>query len=157
MHGRLAPACAPRCNAAAVIIDRRQLHRTTLSTMRLLGIDLGTASLKLAIVDGDGRECATASAAYAVDTPQPGWAQTDVGAWWRALCEAASRLPAHERDAVRGIGFSGQMHGVVLTGSDGRAVRPALLWPDTRAAGVLDAWPEPQPNPVAPGMAGPLL
>jgi xylulokinase len=125
--------------------------------MRLLGIDLGTASLKLAIVDGDGRECATASAAYAVDTPQPGWAQTDVGAWWRALCEAASRLPAHERDAVRGIGFSGQMHGVVLTGSDGRAVRPALLWPDTRAAGLLDAWPEPQPNPVAPGMAGPLL
>ena len=32
-----------------------------------------------------------------------------------------------------------------------------MLWPDTRALDLLDEWPEPQPNPVAPGMAGPLL
>ncbi|TKC89779.1 carbohydrate kinase [Trinickia terrae] len=125
--------------------------------MRFLGIDIGTGSLKLATIDGDGRECAVASAAYAVETPQPGWAQIHVEAWWRALVDAAARLPAEERDAVRAIGFSGQMHSVVLTADDGSAVRPALLWPDTRAAGLLDAWPEPQPNPVAPGMAGPLL
>ncbi|MGV2290955.1 FGGY family carbohydrate kinase [Trinickia sp. YCB016] len=125
--------------------------------MRFLGIDLGTGSLKLATIDGDGRECATASVAYAVETPQPGWAEMHVEVWWRALVEAAARLPAQERDAVCAIGFSGQMHGVVLTAEDGSAVRPALLWPDTRAAGLLDAWPEPQPNPVAPGMAGPLL
>jgi xylulokinase len=125
--------------------------------MRFLGIDLGTASLKLATIDVDGRECASASAAYAIETPQPGWAQTRVEVWWRALIDAASRLPAQERGAVCAIGFSGQMHGVVLTAEDGSAVRAALLWPDTRAAALLDAWPEPQPNPVAPGMAGPLL
>ncbi|HWX12043.1 MAG TPA: FGGY family carbohydrate kinase, partial [Trinickia sp.] len=125
--------------------------------MRFLGIDLGTASLKLAIVDGDGHERAAAAAAYAIETPQTGWAQTPVDAWWRALVEAAAQLPADERKAVCAIGVAGQMHGVVLVDEAGRAVRPAMLWPDTRAASLMDAWPEPQPNPVAPGMAGPLL
>ncbi|MFM0735834.1 FGGY family carbohydrate kinase [Paraburkholderia xenovorans] len=125
--------------------------------MSFLGIDLGTGSLKTAIVDEDGRELAAASVAYALDTPQPGWAETSVHTWWSALCEAAARLPADLRRDVQAIGFSGQMHGVVLIDADGEAVRPAMLWPDTRARHLLDQWPEPQPNPVAPGMAGPLL
>lgn len=127
------------------------------SSSRFLGIDLGTRSLKLAIVDGDGVERAVSSAAYAFDTEQPGWAEIDVGRWWAALQDAAAHLPRDERAAVCAIGLSGQMHGVVLTDASGRALRPALLWPDTRALALLDAWPEPQPNPVAPGMAGPLL
>ena len=127
------------------------------SSVRFLGIDLGTGSLKLAIVDGDGIERAASSAAYAFDTPQPGWAEIAVERWWHALAEAAAQLPADERSAVRAIGLSGQMHGVVLTDAAGVALRPALLWPDTRALACLGAWPQPQPNPVAPGMAGPLL
>ncbi|MFM0729476.1 FGGY family carbohydrate kinase [Paraburkholderia sediminicola] len=125
--------------------------------MSFLGIDLGTGSLKVAIVDESGRERAAASVAYALDTPHSGWAEISVQTWWRALCEAATRLPEDWRREVRAIGLSGQMHGVVLIDADGEAVRPAMLWPDTRALGLLDQWPEPQPNPVAPGMAGPLL
>ncbi|SAL02777.1 xylulokinase [Caballeronia calidae] len=125
--------------------------------MRFLGIDLGTGSLKLAIVDEDGREIASSSAAYAVTSARPGWAETTVDAWYSALVDAASRLPANEREAVSAIGFSGQMHGVVPAAADGRALRAAMLWPDTRARDLLDAWPAPQANPVAPGMAGPLL
>ncbi|RKR44321.1 FGGY family carbohydrate kinase [Paraburkholderia sp. BL17N1] len=125
--------------------------------MSFLGIDLGTGSLKVAIVDENGREQAVASVAYPIETPQAGWAETSVQTWWRALCEAAARLPDGLRRDVRAIGFSGQMHGVVLVDAAGEAVRPAMLWPDTRALALLDAWPEPQPNPVAPGMAGPLL
>jgi xylulokinase len=68
-----------------------------------------------------------------------------------------ARLPDELRRDAQAIGFSGQMHGVVLIDAAGEAVRPAMLWPDTRALDLLDAWPEPQPNPVAPGMAGPLL
>ncbi|WP_233864333.1 xylulokinase [Paraburkholderia adhaesiva] len=127
------------------------------SHARFLGIDLGTGSLKVAIIDEAGAERATASAAYAFDTPKPGWAEIPVTRWWDALCAACARLDAGERAAVRAIGFSGQMHGVVLTDEAGRALRPAMLWPDTRAHALLDAWPQPQPNPVAPGMAGPLL
>ncbi|REG59816.1 xylulokinase/hypothetical protein [Paraburkholderia sp. BL6669N2] len=125
--------------------------------MSFLGIDLGTGSLKVAIVDENGREQAVASVAYPIETPQAGWAETSVQTWWRALCEAAARLPDGLRRDVRAIGFSGQMHGVVLIDAAGEAVRPAMLWPDTRALALLDAWPEPQSNPVAPGMAGPLL
>ncbi|MEW9582133.1 xylulokinase [Paraburkholderia sp. DGU8] len=125
--------------------------------MTFLGIDLGTGSLKAAIVDAHGRERAVSSVAYGLDTPHAGWAETSVQTWWRALCEAMTRLPADLRRDVQAIGFSGQMHGVVLIDAAGEAVRPAMLWPDTRALALLDAWPEPQPNPVAPGMAGPLL
>ncbi|WP_144111997.1 xylulokinase [Paraburkholderia sp. BCC1886] len=125
--------------------------------MSFLGIDLGTGSLKVAIIDEDGREQAVASAAYALETPHAGWAETSVQTWWRALGEAAARLPVEARRGVRAIGFSGQMHGVVLIDAEGNAVRPAMLWPDTRALSLLDAWPDPQANPVAPGMAGPLL
>jgi xylulokinase len=125
--------------------------------MSFLGIDLGTGSLKVAIVDESGREQAAASVAYALETPHPGWAEIPVQTWWRALCEAAARLPEDLRREVQAIGFSGQMHGVVLIDANGEAVRPAMLWPDTRALALLDQWPEPQPNPVAPGMAGPLL
>ncbi|MFW2402420.1 FGGY family carbohydrate kinase, partial [Burkholderia pseudomallei] len=120
--------------------------------MRFLGIDLGTGSLKLAIVDGDGRVRASSGAAYAVATPQPGWAEIDVAAWWRALVDAATRLPEQERARVRAIGFSGQMHGVVLTGASGSALRPALLWPDARATALVARW-HASPNPVSPGMA----
>lgn len=131
------------------------------SQTRFLGIDLGTGSLKLGVIDGDGVERAAASVAYALETPQPGWAEIAVDRWWDALVAACARLPESERAAVRGIGFSGQMHGVVLTDEAGRALRPAMLWPDTRAHALLDAWPDDaghaQPNPVAPGMAGPLL
>ncbi|WP_180721572.1 xylulokinase [Paraburkholderia largidicola] len=125
--------------------------------MSFLGIDLGTGSLKLAIIDDEGREQCATSVAYAIDTPHPGWAEIDPQVWWRALCEAASRLPDAQRGTVRAIGFSGQMHGVVLSDAQGKPVRPAMLWPDTRALPLLDAWPAPQSNPVAPGMAGPLL
>ncbi|WP_345811578.1 FGGY family carbohydrate kinase [Paraburkholderia sp. PREW-6R] len=125
--------------------------------MSFLGIDLGTGSLKLAIVDESGREQAVTSVAYALETPHAGWAETNVHTWWRALCDASARLPADARRDVKAIGFSGQMHGVVLIDENGEAVRPAMLWPDTRALDLLGHWPEPQPNPVAPGMAGPLL
>ncbi|MFT4065000.1 xylulokinase [Paraburkholderia sp.] len=125
--------------------------------MSFLGIDLGTGSLKAAIVDEDGREQAVSGVAYALDTPHAGWAEIDVQTWWRALVDALARLPRDLRDGVRAIGLSGQMHGVVLIDASGEAVRPAMLWPDSRALDLLDAWPEPQPNPVAPGMAGPLL
>ncbi|NML33522.1 xylulokinase [Paraburkholderia antibiotica] len=125
--------------------------------MSFLGIDLGTGSLKAAIVDEQGREQAVSSVAYALDTPHAGWAEIDVKTWWSALADAMARLPQALRDGVRAIGFSGQMHGVVLLDASGAAVRPAMLWPDSRAVDLLDAWPEPQPNPVSPGMAGPLL
>ena len=80
-------------------------------------------------------------------------------------------MTACARQAVRAagthpaaIGLSGQMHGLVMTSARGRALRPALLWPDQRALGALRAYQRLDSgtlarlaNPLAPGMAGPML
>jgi xylulokinase len=96
----------------------------------ILGIDLGTGSVKAAVVD-DGVVLAKAGQAYAVDAPRPGWAECDPEAWLEATHAVAARtLSDHSPTAV---GFSGQMHGVVVTDADLNPLRPAILWADTRS------------------------
>ncbi|MDK3258605.1 FGGY family carbohydrate kinase [Blastococcus capsensis] len=130
-----------------------------------LGADLGTSGLKVVALDPDGGLVAEAEAGYAIDRPAPGHAEIDVRVWRRALDGALTELAvALPRAPVRSLGFSGQMHGAVLVGDDGRALRPALLWPDSRAAAELDRWRAlgaahraALANPLVPGMTGPLL
>lgn len=104
----------------------------------LMGIDLGTSGVKTAVIDRNGRIVGLAQRDYAIDTPQPGYAEQDPEAWWSAACAAAAealrRSGLAGRD-IAGIGLSGQMHGLVAVGADGRALRPAILWCDQRTAG----------------------
>ena len=131
----------------------------------VLGADLGTSGLKLAALDPDGEVVAESEAGYPVDRPQPGWAQTDVAVWRRALDDALTALTGRLGGRpVAALGLSGQMHGAVLVDDAGTALGPALLWPDRRAAGELDRWralPDADraalANPLAAGMTGPLL
>jgi len=132
-----------------------------------LGIDLGTSGLKLTLVGTDGSVVAEAEETYAVHSPRPGWAETDPLDWEAALDRALNRLASSGAPAAGGataVGFSGQMHGVVLSSGAGEPLRPALLWPDQRAATVMGRWQALAPdvrgslaNPLVPGMAGPLL
>jgi xylulokinase len=131
----------------------------------LLGADLGTSGLKLVALDRAGRVVAEAERGYPVDRTAPGRAETDVRAWRKAFDEALSAVaPALAGTRVHALGLSGQMHGAVLVDADGRALRPALLWADSRATTELDLWralPGPDraalANPLVPGMTGPLL
>ena len=131
----------------------------------LLGADLGTSGLKLLALDRAGRVVAEAERGYAVDRPTPERAETDVGTWRHALDDAlAAVAPALAGARVVGLGLSGQMHGVVLVDDAGRALRPAMLWADSRAAPEVDLWralPEADraalANPLVPGMTGPML
>ena len=130
----------------------------------LLGLDLGTASAKAVLVDEGGAVLGEGAAPYAVRSPRPGWAESDPGDWWRA-CTAAVRAAVGERGSeVRGLGLSGQMHGVVLSGAGGEPLRPAVLWADARSEEELGAYRALGPgllrtlaNPPAAGMAGPSL
>lgn len=127
-----------------------------------LGIDLGTGSAKALVLADDGRiEAESSPASYAFDAPAPGWAQIDPLRWWEAVRRCVQGLPASLRQAVRAVGLSGQMHGVVLSDGDGRALHPALLWPDQRASAQTARYGELLSsrlvNPVTAGMAGPLL
>ena len=130
----------------------------------LLGLDLGTGSAKAVLVDEGGPLLGEGSAPYAVRSPRSGWAESDPADWW-AACAVAVRTAVGERGSgVRGVGLSGQMHGVVLSDAGGEPLRPAVLWADTRSVGELEAYralgPEPLrtlANPPAAGMAGPSL
>ena len=130
----------------------------------LLGIDLGTSSVKVLLQGVDGTVVGEASRAYPVLAPRPGWSETDPEAWWTAVIGAVRQAVGARRGDVEAIGLSGQMHGVVLTGAQGQALRPAVLWADARASRELEryrALPDAQrralANPITVGMAGPTL
>ena len=139
-------------------------RRRAAGPVAILGLDLGTSSVKAVMLDAEGSVLAQASAGYAVTSAAAGYAESDPADWWSAVT-ACTREAVHTVGAQpAAIGLSGQMHGLVLTAPDGGALRPALLWPDSRAAGALRAYRLLGPaalarlaNPLTPGMAGPLL
>jgi xylulokinase len=92
----------------------------------LVGIDVGTTGVKGVAIDANGRVLATASAEYPLSRPQPGWSEQEPEDWWRAAQDCLRRLPEGP------IGFSGQMHGLVVLDGDGKVLRPAILWNDQR-------------------------
>ena len=129
-----------------------------------LGLDLGTSSAKAVVVDTGGKVLSQASAGYTVTSAAAGYAESEPAHWWNAVT-ACAREAVHAADArPAAIGLSGQMHGLVLTSADGEALRPALLWADSRATGSLRAYQllgssalARLANPLAPGMTGPML
>ncbi len=129
-----------------------------------LGIDLGTGSVKAALLDGTGARLGVASAPVELSRPRPGWVESDPEDWWGAVKSAVQDVLSQTDAAVGAVGLSGQMHGVVLARSDGALLRPAILWLDRRAEGSLDAYRRLPAgslavlgNPLNPGMAGPML
>jgi xylulokinase len=107
----------------------------------LLGIDLGTSSLKTVVYDPGGKIRAVAAYEYGVDTPHPGWAEQDPQVWYRAAVSTAHQalqsagLPATE---IAVIGLSGQMHGLVALDRQGRSLVPAIIWADQRSKAQVD-------------------
>jgi xylulokinase len=97
---------------------------------KLIGLDVGTSSLKGLAIDANGALLSEAERPYPFDTPQPGWAEQDPELWWQAAVAVLDELGAQHAD---GIGLTGQMHGLVALGADDRPLRPAILWNDGRA------------------------
>lgn len=106
--------------------------------MTMLGIDLGTGSVKAAVLSDDGTVIAKASRAYAVSAPHPGWAESDPAEWLEATVDVVGQVLETSGQAPSSVGFSGQMHGVVLADESGRPLRPAILWADSRTAHEAD-------------------
>ena len=92
----------------------------------LVGVDVGTSGVKAIAISPDGELLATAEEPYPLSTPRPGWAEQDPEDWWRAAESCLARLPEGP------VGLSGQMHGLVVLGDEGNALRPAILWNDQR-------------------------
>ena len=99
----------------------------------VLGLDVGTSSVKAILVDTAGTVVAAAAAPLSLETPQPGWAEQDPEAWWEASRTAIRDVLAQRpAERVAAVGISGQMHSSVFLDREGTVIRPALLWCDGR-------------------------
>ena len=106
----------------------------------ILGIDLGTSSLKAMLLDEETGVLDVRVKEYGVDIPHPGYAQQNPRVWWEALKEVLGKLREEWPEAfsrVAAVGYSGQMHGLVLAGEDGSPLCPAIIWMDQRSGACL--------------------
>jgi xylulokinase len=106
--------------------------------MLFLGIDVGSSSVKLSLLDGDtGKRVAAVQHPdneLAIESRAPGWAEQHPQVWWDSFVSGARLLFANvDAKRVRGIGISYQMHGLVAVDRQLEAVRPAIIWCDSRA------------------------
>lgn len=100
----------------------------------LLGIDLGTSSVKVTLFDsGTLQLIASAAQEYPVYHPRPGYAEQSPADWWRALVTAVRTVTRSAAGPVAAIGLSGQMHGLVCLDEALTPAYPAVIWADTRA------------------------
>jgi len=108
--------------------------------MLLLGIDLGSSSVKASVIDGESGNC-LATAWYPKDEMKiialnPGWAEQEPEDWWSnlktSILDCISQLGSKSK-SIGAIGISYQMHGLVTVGTDGKVLRPSIIWCDSRA------------------------
>ena len=100
-----------------------------MSEKLVVGIDVGTSGLKAVALSESGAVVARAERSYPLSTPQPGWSEQDPDHWLAAARDALAELPEPD-----GLGFSGQMHGLVSLDAAGDVIRPAILWNDGRTS-----------------------
>ena len=131
-----------------------------------IGLDLGTSGLRALLTDAEGTPIGSATSDYTVSHPHAGWSEQNPSDWIKALGACLAQIKAEHSDAfdaVRGVSFSGHMHGAVVLNKGGEVLRPCILWNDTRAhleaarldqmAGVRDI----SGNIVFPGFTAPKL
>lgn len=100
-----------------------------------LGIDLGTSSVKVLLMDERGRVVQGRHTEYRMLDGPVGWAEQDPQGWWSAVVSTVRAVLGGARSTMdlAAIGLSGQMHGTVFLGPSGTVLRPCITWVDQRA------------------------
>lgn len=108
----------------------------------LMGVDVGTQSTRVALLDLEGRVVSSASAPQEMVTPRPGWAEQDPDVWWRNVRDNIYQAMAQAEatpDEVLAVGVCGQMHATVPLGKDGELLSHGVqLWCDKRSAELVN-------------------
>lgn len=107
----------------------------------LVGIDLGTSSAKVLINDIQGKKIALWQVEYDIDIPIYSWAEQDPNVWMESVTTAvksAINKAGINPEEIKGIGFSGQMHGLVALDKEYKVIRPAIIWADQRTQKEVD-------------------
>ncbi len=113
--------------------------------MLLLGIDVGTSSIKVSIIDAETRQY-IASAQYPetetlIDSLRPGWAEQAPDMWWEHVQQAILKCNCSQKynsKDIAAIGIGYQMHGLVIIDKNQKVLRPSIIWCDSRAVEIGD-------------------
>ena len=113
--------------------------------MLLLGIDVGTSSIKVSVVDAETQSC-LASAQHpetesAIISTHPGWAEQSPDTWWKDVQQAILKAHAtnkYDPSQIGAIGIAYQMHGLVMVDKDKESIRNSIIWCDSRAVETGD-------------------
>ena len=108
--------------------------------MYLLGYDLGSSSVKASLVNAATGECVSSAffpkKEMEIKSVKAGWAEQDTETWWSNLKLATEAVLAEfgkDPSAIKAIGISYQMHGLVLVDKNQQAIRDSIIWCDSRA------------------------
>jgi xylulokinase len=111
----------------------------------LLGLDIGSSSVKAAIVNVESGKtisvCQSPQEEMAISSPKTGWAEQDPEMWWehaKKSFQLALKESGIGPSEISAIGISYQMHGLVCVDRDFKPVRPSIIWCDSRAASIGD-------------------
>jgi xylulokinase len=111
--------------------------------MLLLGIDLGTSSIKVSVIDSQTQECLCTvqypETETAIIAEHPGWAEQSPDTWWENVQQAILKANAtglYDSKSVGAIGIAYQMHGLVLVDKAQNVLRNSIIWCDSRAVEI---------------------
>ena len=134
-----------------------------------IGIDIGTTGAKALLVDERGTVCAQAASEYSFSTPKSLWCEQNPADWWNATRTVFRELvdkTSKAGESIKGIGLTGQMHGLVLLDERGEVLRPCIMWNDQRTGSQCENITEKIgydrllnliANPVLPGFTLPKI
>ena len=101
----------------------------------VLGIDCGTSGTKTVLFDETGKVMASSTIEYPMYQPKNGYAEQEPADWANAMIGTVKAVMAKsgvKKEDVKGIGISGQMHGLVMLDKDNNVIRPSIIWCDQR-------------------------
>ena len=107
----------------------------------LLGIDIGTSGTKTVLFDREGKSIASSVGEYPLYQPKIGWAEQNPEDWWNAVCFTSKeviRKSGVSPSDIKGVGLSGQMHGLVILDENNRVLRKSIIWCDQRTKAECD-------------------
>ena len=118
-------------------------YYTILVIMLFLGIDLGTSSVKVTILDAENQQPLVTVQYPEVENPiislQDGWAEQSPDSWWEQVQQAILKAHAsaqYNAAEIKAIGISYQMHGLVMLDKNGKSLRNSIIWCDSRAVAI---------------------
>ena len=114
--------------------------------MYLLGYDIGSSSIKAALINADTGKTISRVQHPAIEMEmtahQPGWAEQEPEDWWNSVCIATKKILSEtgiDPTSIKGIGIGYQMHGLVLIDKNQKVLRPSIIWCDSRAVEIGNA------------------